>query len=372
VLTWNSYPVGTQRMAVTTGTSASVVNAPAVPGQRQAIYLDIQLQDGAFIGSAVDDSYNWYMVAFDQSGGIRWSMPNYYPIIATADGGLIATIDGVSATIFDQNGNATGQIPDMPTQSWPGNSYLGNGGSVQAMNMLPIQWASSFASVGGGNPSGNCTSVPFLKWMEGIALWGGGRGPKCQLGDAQVPLGGEELQQYTATRQALLDGGYLTCPNCLKFFMQNPAGGSFFVGGLTGAVQGQVPYDGDRTTISKYAAGLWDATDLANPRFPSQWLKTPVCTDFQATSANGSKNATIAEAQTQAPGTDVYLTTKAKLWRKYLTQGMILHESIHNLTGWGDDKVEVLLGLPPTASEGAATDIISQTLEEHQCAGPPQ
>ena len=368
LLTWwdiEGVDFAEHHMAITNGTGASVVTTPEGPDGK-LVYPSLQAQDGSFVGT----TEGGYMCAFDATGGVRWCVPGYYPQIATADGGVIATsYDSVGATIFDQNGNATGQIPNMPTQSWPGNVYLGTLGSVQSMNMLPIQWASSFVAVDGGNPSGNSTSVPFLKWIERIAFWGGGSGPKCQLGDAQVPLGGEELQGYTAKRQVLLDGGYLTCPNCLDFFTKNPAAEYF--GGLTGAVSGQVPYDVNQTTISLYAAGLWTATDLLKITFPSQWLKTPVCKGFQGTSGNGN-NIDIAVAQTQPPATDVYLTTKTKLWRKFLTQGLILHESLHNLTRLDDDAVEALLGLAPTASKGKPTDIINQTLEEHQCAGPPQ
>jgi hypothetical protein len=76
VLTWSGVtPTGaacpeTQRMAITTRTSASVVNAPEIPGQVQPIMPDVQMQDGTFIGLAVDDTSTVYMVAFDQAGGV--------------------------------------------------------------------------------------------------------------------------------------------------------------------------------------------------------------------------------------------------------------------------------------------------------------
>ena len=56
---------------------------------------------------------------FDQSGGLLWSVPNDQPQIATDDNGVI----GQSGITYDQNGNATGQIANLPTYSWPLNAY---------------------------------------------------------------------------------------------------------------------------------------------------------------------------------------------------------------------------------------------------------
>ena len=96
------------------------------------------------------------MVAFDQGGGQRWSVPNYYPLMATADGGVIATTDFMSATIFDQNGSAVGQMAKMPTQSWPINEY--QIGSVDQVVAMALLFAPSWAAFAGGNASGNGTA----------------------------------------------------------------------------------------------------------------------------------------------------------------------------------------------------------------------
>jgi hypothetical protein len=88
---------------------------------------------------------------------VRWTVPNYSPLIATADGGVIATWDGVSATIFDQNGSATGQMANVPTQSWQGSVY--QLGSVDRMSAPPINMALSLWAWTAGNPSGNGTAA---------------------------------------------------------------------------------------------------------------------------------------------------------------------------------------------------------------------
>ncbi len=109
-------------MAITTGTSVSLMSAPTIAGQNGAIIPVLQAQDGSFVGTAqVGDPENPtpYMVAFDQSGGVRWSVPNEQPQIATDDGGVI----GQSGITYDQNGNATGQTTGSTVYSWLGNAY---------------------------------------------------------------------------------------------------------------------------------------------------------------------------------------------------------------------------------------------------------
>ena len=117
-----------------------------------------------------------------------------------------------------------------------------------------------------------------------------------------------------------------------------------------------------------YDAGMWTAKDATDPRlartFPDQWKKTPVCANFQ----NITGNVNVAEAQTQPPATDVYLNTRKHMASRFLTQSTILHESLHNLTGLGDGDLELLLGLPDTASQGRATDVINTVLQNNSCA----
>ncbi len=188
----------TQYMAITTGASVSMTSAPAQPGG--SIVPVLQAQDGSFVGAvpipqppctscptpearrgpsariagphpgssglgpmpraqrgslprdaSAGDQYD--MIAFDATGNVRWSVPNDQPQIATADGGVI----GQSGIIYDQNGNATGQIPGPPTQSWGGNTY--QLGSVERVNAAAIPMALSLWANAGGNPSGNGTAA---------------------------------------------------------------------------------------------------------------------------------------------------------------------------------------------------------------------
>ena len=142
-----------QHMAITTGTSVSVIGAPQIPGQGDAIVPVLQAQDGSFVGYVADgNTGNNDMIAFDATGNVRWVVPNDQPQIATADGGVI----GQSGITYDQNGNATGQV-GLYTQSWRG--YMYTDGLAQRVSLRPSDYAFSFAAVSGGNPSGSGTDV---------------------------------------------------------------------------------------------------------------------------------------------------------------------------------------------------------------------
>jgi hypothetical protein len=148
----------TPRMAITTGTSASIISMPSVPGQDVAFPV-LQAQDGTFLGTSGP-----YMIDFDATGKVLWSVAgNYAPTIATADGGVIAqsydpdTGELTGTVTFDQNGNATGQMASLPTYSWLGNAY--QDGPVNQVLATPPKRAASFSPNPGANPSGNTTAV---------------------------------------------------------------------------------------------------------------------------------------------------------------------------------------------------------------------
>ena len=138
-------------------------NAPQVAGQQYNVTPVLQAQDGSFVGTAVlayDEHGNptqYDMVAFDQGGNVRWIVPNDQPLIATDDGGVI----GQSGTTYDQNGNATGQMANVPTQSWRGNIYqYGSVDSIlgPALNIAMSLWA----YLGGSPSSGGTAGRPWL------------------------------------------------------------------------------------------------------------------------------------------------------------------------------------------------------------------
>lgn len=139
--------------ATTSGTSASSFSVSS------HVLPVLQAQDGTFYGT--DDTYS-NMVHFDQTGKVSWSVPNDYPAIALADGGVI----GYSGITYDSNGNADGQIGNLPTKGWLGDSYQ-IAGSLQSVEPVPVNPATSFWAFFGGNPSGGGASAKDVFSLDG-------------------------------------------------------------------------------------------------------------------------------------------------------------------------------------------------------------
>ena len=164
VLTWDGGGNPSTGMAVTTGTSMSPVNYPSGPNGGLVVPV-LQAQDGSFIGTVDDGQYQSNLIAFDQAGNLRWSVPgNWGPQIATADGGVIATDDSGAVITFDQNGSATGQLVSLLTQSWRGNSY--EDGIVDRILNPLIDWATTTWAHKMGSPSSNGTAA--RPWYFGV------------------------------------------------------------------------------------------------------------------------------------------------------------------------------------------------------------
>jgi len=171
LLTWGNFSASPTEfgMATTTGTSVSL-SAPAVAGQSYTLIPALQAQDGSYVGTAQTDSGS-LMVAFDQTG-VRWTVPNEQPQIATADGGFI----GQSGVTYDQNGSATGQV-NMLTESWRGKTY--QIGSTEQVASAPTDDAPTFAAVDGGNlsaaapgqPKNGPYLIPETIYVRSFAPW---------------------------------------------------------------------------------------------------------------------------------------------------------------------------------------------------------
>jgi hypothetical protein len=124
--------------------SLSLLN---LPGQNGPVQPVLQRADGSYIGNVSTSTGN-PMIAFTSSGSTLWTGPNDTPQIASLGGGVIAA----SGTTYDPNGNVTGQIANMPTQSWLSFAY--QVGSIDQVSFEPIPEDLSFWSSVDGNPSG--------------------------------------------------------------------------------------------------------------------------------------------------------------------------------------------------------------------------
>ena len=312
-----------------------------------------------------------YMVSFDQTGAIRWMVPgNYQPQIATADGGLIATDPSGAAYTFDQYGNATGQSPMAGggRPSWGAQIYRTSGSGTELDNSW-VSFGASFTAAAGGNPSGDGTAALNVGLFEGLPLWYLFSRP-CTLGTDKVKLGEGNSQdgqaalaQYESLKQNLLAFLESLTPlsPCGQFFNASPQLVTYWPL-LTGAVTNQKPFDALLSNLSLYAAGEWTqkTTKLQSwPRFQTN----AVCQEF--IDQTGNWRGITASAQTQPPGTDVYIATQQKA-REQLTQATILHEALHNLTGLDDPDLYYAL----TGKELVGLTVaISIELERHSCVG---
>ena len=141
------------------------VPGPVFPGQ-QPIAPALQLEDGSFVGS-VETQAGSSMLAFDSSGNIRWTVPNYFPGMATADGGIIGSLvrsfDWSTGTFtgatFGANGAATAQVVLQTYYSWKGSYSLAVGSSVQSVAALFPHLLPLYGAVSTGNLSGNGTGA---------------------------------------------------------------------------------------------------------------------------------------------------------------------------------------------------------------------
>jgi hypothetical protein len=140
------------------GTSESKL---AIPGQSSLVQPLLQSQDGRFIGT-VSTSAGSAMINFDQSANVWWAVTgDYFPVVSTADLGVIAASGSGDFLIFDQNGTPTGRLPNPPGDSWAGSYYAISGNASLASEQMPYSnYALSFGAVTGGNLSLNNSAVP--------------------------------------------------------------------------------------------------------------------------------------------------------------------------------------------------------------------
>jgi len=356
-------------MAVTTGTSVSLTNAPVVfgsDGDMDAVQPVLQAQDGSFIGTVQigwDNGPLNAMAAFDQSGNIRWTVPgNYQPQIATADGGLIATDPSGAAYTFDQYGNATGVLAGSPTQSWMNETYTSGGGGVSDVALPPVEPALGYESQAGGNASGNGTSIPYLGSVEARPVYGGLSNWKnvCNApgtGVPQVQLTDPENSTYYNLRTQLLSSGSLASNSCSalpvptpaskkRYSGPNPAWAAYFPS-LAAAVGRQQPWNGSASSISLYTAGVFPASFAPYMNLSpyqeqlglDKYQTLPVCSLFVPFHGKDPEHIPLAVAQSYSNGgtaRDVYINSDLEFFNSWFSQGTILHESVHNLTGLAD------------------------------------
>jgi hypothetical protein len=143
---------GVPYAALTSGTGISVFGVSQDLGYTVPV---LQAEDGSYVGYSWGANQDLYMIAFDQGGGVRWTVPNEWPWIATAGGGVI----GHSGTIYDASGAAVGQMGSMPVYSWKGAYESGTVHYVIPALDLATFIAHSYWATNGANLAGNGFSL---------------------------------------------------------------------------------------------------------------------------------------------------------------------------------------------------------------------
>jgi hypothetical protein len=323
------------------------------------------------------------------SGAQQWASPfptnHTLELVVALEGGGVALKDtggspAVQIVRFDASGNinydnwdATGLSPDFisGTDTWNGSP---DGSSVaeivEPYAAVPVE--SDWAFVG-GTPSHDGSTAAFIS--NGVPFWGGNyvngtKPPKCAT-VATAPkaqLTGDALARYTDKKQKLLTGGFLTSTACAAFFNGTSLAQVF--GSLNSSVTNQLAYDGSHSSITMYDAGAWVPEDFAIYDINVYKTTQMSCMLNRGVNAYPNGLGIVAESQVQPPApnmpaTDMYLNT---FNYKLLTQAIILHEALHNLTLTNDIQLKGLLGLDVMFGR-FTTDDISNKLEAKGCAG---
>jgi hypothetical protein len=159
--------------------SDAVVDSSAYDGWVNFTPL-LQKADGTLVGTGAVGPPALQLLSCDQSGNCtpiattpatQGNPPTYQPIMATADGGVIAkTPDG---TIVTYNSSAAPtSTASLAVQSWGGNVY--QQGSLDKVATEPILPAMSLWANSGGNPSGTGTAARpwyfMLVWQNDFSF----------------------------------------------------------------------------------------------------------------------------------------------------------------------------------------------------------
>lgn len=267
----------------------------------------LQSQDGTFFGANKSNG----LVAFTQSGNVLWSVANDYPSIATADGGVI----GASGLTYDNQGRATGQLGNLPIQSWTGNAYTD--GPVQQVFPLSLNVAdTSFSPRIGANPSQNSTA-----------------GQRCAPLDSSTSA---KLEGGYSALTGFLLGKY--CPFCNTSIFQQVEVGTSQAEFTSYLQQGHEFCDGTKSQEPGATIGASQSTVAA------YFQASPTTT--AATALGGPKTF---PAKYPVLGFTVWTFTSSE--RKNLKtffnptlipsdqptiESTLFHESLHGFTGLGD------------------------------------
>ena len=161
---------------------------------------------------------------------------------------------------------------------------------------------------------------------------------------SKVPLNEKSLRKYRKSQEAAKKG--LKNKKCRDFLATH----GIDPDGLAKAIDAQVPYDGTKSNITIYDAGVYDPDDPQNqnPAVIDEFKKTTVSSQFKQTNSYSTVNGL-----SQTYGNDAYYRPVGFLGLGGPSPGDVFHEALHNYTHEGDHCLAEMLGIP----KGESADI---------------
>lgn len=220
------------------------------------------------------------------------------------------------------------------------------------IGVVSVQWGTGGIAIGNTiYASDSFLSIPIYATT---ANSGGLLGSLAGVASGMAPLSGRDQGRFLRAKdKAQRNLNKSKCQEFLRAHGIEPTE-------LQNAIQNQAGWNGPQSTISMYDARTWDPDDANwyKPENIAVLKETPVGRQFDY--VNGVQVNAVAES----PGTNVYFRPGNLVSsRGGITVANVVHEGIHNLTGWGDKLLAQKLGLPP----GSSAKDINPALARHDC-----
>lgn len=364
------------------------------PGYQSAPFTQIEAdaQNGDDMAVILDFD-TFVSPEFDTSGNVFGSVGGgYFPQVATADGGVIATtaavygpngpISNSTAATFDANLNVTGQLNGLPTSSWLGTAYQG---FVTQVSALPPDFASTFAALASGNQS-NTTAVkpnpyPRLKSciqsngtstcpydfllvaLQALQMKVGSNCPDCVNKVFSKIHSGADQSQFSKFINryppGLFDGTGSTL--LLSQTCEPVSSGPPPSLGLPGNVDASF---GCVTSYLQYGPGATVADYFASK--PTTLVGLAVLQGVNAQDPNGKKGlilfvnpsriyTTIPEPASGINNVSILPDSDGQV----ANESLLFHQALHEYYDYSDDTIQTDFGLPPRQCTANISDYIS-------------
>jgi RHS repeat-associated protein len=194
------------------------------------------------------------------------------------------------------------------------------------------------------------TAAPWIDTLAPIFAGGGLAGAAAL---SQAPLSPRDMARFNKAQNNAQNNA--DNKDCQKFLADHGIDPE----AAKNAISNMVPWNGAKSTISEFDAGVFDPQDPLNiqqgDRATLYFKKTSVASTF--------KNPDLM-AMAQILGQNVYFKPGGLFSAGGLTPGTIFHEALHNLTGKSDSRLAQQLGLPSGHQE---SQYISPELAKHNC-----